>query len=344
MTEINKELLKQTVIKLMSPDKGILAADESNDTANKRLESYNITASEEKRRQYRELFFATPEIEKYVSGIIMYDETFWQKSNSDVSYPQFLEQKGILPGIKVDTGAKDFPGFPEEKITVGLDDLQLRAQKYFDNGAKFAKWRAVIKIDDEKGLPTDAAIDANIESLCRYVKICQQIGLVPIIEPEVLLNGKHSIKKSEEVTSVLLLKLFSKLKEYEAYLPGLILKIGMVINGDQNPDEASPEEIAKSTVRVLNKNVPTEIGGVVFLSGGQTAVEATTHFDAIVETNELKFENAFSYARALQDGALTIWKGQEENVDNARAEFIKRLKLNSLADSGKYDIKMEYLG
>ncbi|HMO78937.1 MAG TPA: fructose-bisphosphate aldolase class I [Candidatus Paceibacterota bacterium] len=343
LNENIKNILLKTVSQLMSPQKGILAADESNETAGKRLADYEISNSEENRRLYRELFFATTEIEKYVSGIIMYDETFWQKSNSGINYPQFLQEKGIVPGIKVDLGAKDFPNFPGEKITVGLDDLSIRAQKYFDNGARFAKWRAVIKIDQENNLPTEACIDANCDAVAKYVGICQSIGLVPIVEPEVLILGNHSIEKSYEVTSAVLQKLFEKLKLFNAFIPGLILKTSMIIQGDQNPNESSPQKIAEETVRVLKENVPVEIGGVVFLSGGQTSVEATAHFDAIVEFGGLDFEIAFSYARALQESALRIWKGKDENVDLARREFLKRLKLNTLADSGDYDIKLEYL-
>lgn len=343
LNENTKKILLDTVSKIMFPKKGILAADESNETAGKRLANYGISNSEEDRRLYRELFFATPEIENYVSGIIMYDETFWQKSNSDKPYPVFLQEKGIVPGIKVDLGAKDFPNFPEEKLTIGLDDLKDRAQKYFDNGARFTKWRAVIKIDEEKKLPTDACVEANCDSMAKYVLICQAIGLVPIVEPEVLITGKHSIEKSKDITSKVIHHLFDKLKLYNAYLPGLILKTSMVIQGDQNSNESSPHEIAQETIKVLKENVPVEIGGVVFLSGGQTAVEATAHFDAIVEEGGLDFELAFSYARALQESALRIWGGKNENIDLARKEFLKRLKLNSLADSGDYDIEKEYL-
>lgn len=355
-----QDILKQTVAKLMTPNKGILAADESNETAGKRLAEYGIENSTENRRQYRELFFATPEIEKYISGVIMYDETFWQKSgeakidgtevySDGPVYPKFLTEKGIVPGIKVDLGAKDFAGFPDEKITVGLDDLQLRAQKYFENGARFTKWRSVIKIDEVRNLPTDAVIDANNDAMARYVKIVQEIGLVPIVEPEVLMEGSHSITKCAEITEKVLQNLFDKLKEFNVFMPGLILKTGMIIQGDAHSDENSPQEIAAATLSVLKKVVPTDIGGVVFLSGGQTPVEATAHFDAIVELSKMakhgtaKFETAFSYARALQEGALRVWSGKKENIKPARIVFLKRLKFNSMADSGEYDITMEYL-
>jgi fructose-bisphosphate aldolase, class I len=339
---LNKKLLEQIAKQLMARNKGIFAADESNETAGKRLVEIDVPNSEENRRQYRELFFGTPDIEKYVSGVILYDETFWQESDSGVVYPKFLADKDILPGIKIDLGAKDFPGFPGEKLTIGLDDLPERVKKYAENGATFVKWRAIITIDEVNNLPTDEAIDANADSLGRYARICQEAGLVPILEPEVLLDGPHSIKKSEDVTRAVLEKVFEKAKKYKAYIPGLILKTSMVIQGNKNPDENSPEEIADATVRVLLETVPKDIGGVVFLSGGQTPVEASSHFDAIVEREPLPFEIAFSYGRALQGPPMQIWKGKSENLEAARAEFIKRLKMNTLADSGDYDISLEY--
>ncbi len=339
---LNKKLLEQIVAQLMTKSKGILAADESNETAGKRLAEIGVQNTEENRRLFRELFFGMADIEKYISGVILYDETFWQESDNGVKYPKFLADKDILPGIKIDLGAKDFPGFPGEKLTVGLDDLPVRVKKYAENGAMFVKWRAVITIDEPNNLPTDEAIDANADTLGRYARICQEAGLVPIIEPEVLLDGPHSILKSEEVTRVVLKKVFGSLKKYKAHVPGLILKTSMVIQGNKNPDENSPKEIADATVRVLLEIVPKNIGGVVFLSGGQTPVEASAHFDAIAEKEPLPFEIAFSYARALQGPVIQIWKGKPENVAAARAEFKKRLELNTLADSGDYDIGLEY--
>ena len=340
--KLDKKSLEQIAAQLMLPHKGILAADESNSTAGKRLAEHGISNSEENRRLYRELFFGTPDIEKYVSGVILYDETFWQKSNSGKTYPNFLAEKDILPGIKIDLGAKDFPGFPGEKLTVGLDDLPERAKKYAESGATFVKWRAVIAIDEENNLPTEEAIEANADALGRYARICQEAGMVPIIEPEVLLNGPHSIETSEEITTKVLKKVFEKMDEYRAYVPGVILKTSMVINGNENPDEATIKEVADLTVKVLLETVPKNIGGVVFLSGGQTPVEATAHFDAIAEKEPLPFEITFSYGRALQGPSLVIWKGEPENIDAARTEIIKRLEMNTLADSGDYDISLEY--
>ncbi|NCS99098.1 fructose-bisphosphate aldolase class I [Candidatus Parcubacteria bacterium] len=344
MNEINTNLLEETVKKLLAKGKGILAADESNGTADKRLQSVDVEGGEENRRRYRELFLCMDGLEDYVSGVILYDETFWQKDCSgEKTFVEKLEEKGVVPGIKVDLGAKDFPGFPEEKLTIGLDDLAERAGNYSKHGGRFAKWRAVIKIDEEKGLPTEEAVEANADALGRYARIVQEAGLVPIVEPEVLLTGPHSLETSEKVTKYVVKKVFEKLNEYRAYIPGVILKTSMVINGSANVDEASAEEVADGTVRMLLESVPENVGGVVFLSGGQTAVEATTHLDAIAEREPLPFEIAFSYARALQQPALRVWKGKDENTDLARAEFKKRLELNQLADAGDYDIAMEYL-
>jgi fructose-bisphosphate aldolase class I len=346
MNEINTKLLEESAAKLMSQGKGILAADESNGTADKRLESYGIEKGEEMRRQYRELFLGTEKIEDFISGVILYDETFWQVSDSGETFPELLNKKGIVPGIKVDQGAKDFPGFPGEKLTIGLDDLPSRAQNYFDNGARFAKWRAVIKIDEENGLPTSECIEENSENLARYARIVQEAGLVPIVEPEVLLTGTHSIETSEDVTTEVVRTLFDKLEEFKVYVPGVILKTSMVINGNENPKESSAEEVAKRTINMLLNSVPKNVGGVVFLSGGQTAVEATEHLDKMAEIEKsagLPFEIAFSYARALQSPALRAWQGKKENIDNAREEFKKRLELNQLADAGDYDIHLEYL-
>lgn len=344
MNQINTNLLDETVKKLLAKGKGILAADESNGTADKRLESVGVSAGEENRRRYRDLFLCMDGLENYVSGVILYDETFWQAScDKQKTFVNKLDDAGIVPGIKVDLGAKDFPGFPEETLTIGLDDLAERARNYFKGGARFAKWRAVIRIDEIKGLPTKEAIEANADALGRYARISQEAGLVPIVEPEVLLEGPHSIELSEKITTYVVEQVFEKLNEYRVYVPGVILKTSMVINGNTNSNEASAEEVADATVRMLQNAVPKNVGGVVFLSGGQTAVEATAHLDAIVEKGGLAFEIAFSYARALQQPALRIWAGKDEKLSDARLEFKKRLELNQLADAGDYDIKMEYL-
>jgi len=341
---MNTEILKETVTTLLAKGKGILAADESNKTASKRLEEYcEGEITEETRRQYREVLLETPFLEKFVSGVILYDETFWQSNSNGEKFVFSLQNRGILPGIKVDTGTKEFPDHVGELITGVLDDLEERVKKYVKAGAKFTKWRAVFSIDEDKCLPTDMAILENAKILAQYVQIVQKYNLVPIVEPEVLLMGKHSIKTSYEVTKKVVSTVFDTFKNFDIYLPGLILKTSMVINGNQNADEASANEVAKYTVKMLRESVPHEVGGVVFLSGGQTPVEATAHFDAIAETEPLPWELAFSYARALQDPALQAWAGKPENVEAARSAFRDRLDMNHLADSGKYKVELEWL-
>jgi len=341
---MNTEILKETVAALLAKGKGILAADESNKTANKRLSEYcEGEMTEETRRQYRELLLETPFLEKFVSGVILYDETFWQNNSVGEKFVDSLQKRGILPGIKVDTGTREFPSLEGELITGGLDDLEERVKKYAEAGAKFTKWRAVFTIDEDKCLPTDLAISENVNVLAQYAQIVQKHNLVPIVEPEVLLLGKHSLQTSYEVTKKVVTALFEALKKFDIYLPGLILKTSMVINGNQNADEASPTEVSEATVKMLRESVPAEVGGVVFLSGGQTPVEATAHFDAITEKEPLPWELAFSYARALQDPALQAWAGKPENLEAARSAFRDRLDMNHLADSGKYRIELEWL-
>jgi len=341
---MNTEILKETAAALLAKGKGILAADESNRTADKRLSEYcEGEITEETRRQYRELLLETPFLEKFVSGVILYDETFWQSNSADEKFVDSLQKRGILPGIKVDTGTREFPSLEGELITSGLDDLEVRVKKYAEAGAKFTKWRAVFTIDEDKCLPTDLAISENVNVLAQYAQIVQKYNLVPIVEPEVLLLGKHSLETSYKVTKKVVTALFESLKKFDIYLPGLILKTSMVINGNQNADEASPTEVAEATIKMLRESVPSELGGVVFLSGGQTPVEATAHFDAIAEREPLPWELAFSYARALQDPALQVWKGKPENFEVARAAFRDRLDMNHLADSGKYRIELEWL-
>jgi fructose-bisphosphate aldolase class I len=338
---INKELLSETIDKLLAQGKGILAADESNGTADKRLESVGAQAGESMRKKYRDLFLCTPELEKYVSGVILYDETFWQDGCDEKSFVKHLEDSGIVPGIKVDTGAKDHDDFPGEKITEGLEGLESRLKKYFDNGARFTKWRAVIKIEGDK-LPTDEAIAENSKRMAQYALKAQEAGLVPIVEPEVLLEGDHDRIKCGQIIEKVMNTLFAEMSRIEVHFPGVILKTSMVISGNQNPEEDSPQEVAESTINVLKDSVPHELGGIVFLSGGQTPVEATAHLDAMAEMEPLPWRIAFSYARALQGSALRIWEGKEENVPDAREEFLKRLKLNHLADLGEYDVELEW--
>jgi fructose-bisphosphate aldolase, class I len=341
---MDKNILIENVKTLLAKGKGILAADESNATATKRLSEYcqgEITS--ETRRQYRELLLETPDLEKFVSGVILYDETFWQQNTKGTLFTESLQNRGILPGIKVDTGTKEFPGKTGELITSGLDDLETRLKKYVEAGAKFTKWRAVFSINSDSNLPSDIVIAENANILAQYASIAQKNNLVPIVEPEVLMTGDHSIEKSYEITKKVVTEVFAAMKKFDVFLPGLILKTSMVIQGNQNADEASPEEVADHTTKMLKESVPADVGGVVFLSGGQTPVEATAHFDAIAEKEKMPWEIAFSYARALQDPVLRAWSGKAENTQVAQQAFQKRLEMNQLADSGKYSIEMEWL-
>lgn len=339
MSDISIEALQKTASRMMQKGKGILAADESNGTAGKRLTSIDVENTEENRRLYRELFLGAKGIEQYLSGVILYDETLRQKNNDGVPYAEHLENLGIVPGIKVDMGAKDFPGFPGEKITEGLDGLRERLQEYYKLGARFAKWRAVITIGD--GIPTAECIHTNAVTLARYARLCQEEGIVPMVEPEVLFEGNHSIEKAEEVTRNTVSEVFYQAKRYRADLKGMILKTSMVLAGNKHGEQSSAEEVGKATVRMLKESVPEEVPGVVFLSGGQEPVPATEHLDAIADHEPLPWELAFSYARAIQGPALEIWKGKEENLEEARKEFFKRLQMNVAADMGVYSTDTE---
>jgi len=335
MSESLQSIAKQLVAK----KKGILAADESNSTAGKRLSAICMESNEETRRQYRDLFLSADGIEEYLSGVILYDETLRQKANNGMSFVEMLTSKGIIPGIKVDMGAKDFPGFPEEKVTEGLDGLPLRMKEYYSLGARFAKWRAVIRIN--KDIPTDECIHVNAILLARYARIAQDASLVPIIEPEVLLEGDHDIQTAEEITTKVVSSVFYQCTRLRVDLSAIILKTSMVLAGNACAVQPSAEEVAEATVRMLRKSVPAEVPGVVFLSGGQSAVDATNHLDKIAEKEPLPWEIAFSYARALQGPALDVWQGKEENIASAREVFMKRLSLNQLADEGVYEVDME---
>ena len=339
MSEINTKELHETIAKMMQKGKGILAADESNRTAAKRLDSIGVEDNEENRRLYRELFLGAEGIEKYLSGVILYEETLKQKNNAGVLYPESLEKLGIVPGIKVDMGAKDFPGFPGEKVTAGLDGLRERLQEYYKQGARFAKWRAVITIG--KDIPTPECIHTNAAILARYARLCQEEGIVPMVEPEVLFEGDHSIEQAEEVTRNTVAEVFYQAKRYRADLSAIILKTSMVLAGNKFEVQSTTKEIGEATVRMLKEAVPSEVPGVVFLSGGQDPVPATEHLDAIADHEPLPWEIAFSYARAIQGPALTIWKGKEENIADARKEFFKRLQMNVAADMGVYSEEQE---
>lgn len=362
---MDTKALLEIAKKMVAPGKGLLAADESSSTANKRLASIKMEGNEENRRKYRVLFLDIHGIEEFLSGVILYDETIRQKASNGTSFPELLIQKGIIPGIKVDTGAKDFALHIGEKITEGLDNLGERLKEYYAIGARFAKWRAVITIDDANGLPSDVCIKSNAHAMARYAAICQENGMVPIVEPEVLLDGTHTIEKCEEVSEKTLKMTFAELKEMGVYLPGVILKTSMVLSGNKCQKKSNSAEIATATLRCLKKSVPKEVTGIVFLSGGQTADEATENLNAIVALAKKEgshspdsgsrlldsgtslelgaspklgapWQLSFSYARALQGPSLEVWQGREENMNLARNVFLKRLKMTSAAREGNY--------
>ncbi len=325
--------------KMVQKGKGLLAADESTRTIKKRFDAISVECTEETRRTYRELLFTAPEIDKYISGVILYDETIRQKSSGGVPFADLLAKRGIIPGIKVDKGTVSLPGFPGEKITEGLDGLAERFKEYRDLGAKFAKWRAVITINS--GLPTRRCIDSNAEVLARYAAITQEAGLVPIVEPEVLMDGGHNIERCEEVTSTVLESVFFALHEHRVALEGALLKPNMVLSGKLCPVQAGVEEAAERTVRTLRRTVPAALPGIVFLSGGQSAELATAHLNAMNAMAGNPWELSFSFSRALQEPTMKAWKGSASNAAAAQKVFAQRAKLNGAARLGRYSSSME---
>lgn len=319
--------------------RGILAADESSPTIKKRFDSIDTESTEESRRRYREMLFTTPGVAAYTGGVILFDETIRQSTTDGVAFPKYLNDLGMIAGIKVDTGAKPLAGFPGETVTEGLDGLRDRLVEYRGLGAKFAKWRAVINIGD--GIPSDFCLEANAHALARYAALCQEAGIVPMVEPEVLMDGAHSIKRCEEVTNAALAATFAALAAHKVALEGVVLKPNMVLSGADAPNRAGPDEVAEATLRTLKANVPAEIPGIAFLSGGQTAEEATHHLGLMNQAGALPWELSFSYGRALQAPALQAWLGQEDKFGDGQAALLKRAKLNSLAHLGKYDTAME---
>ncbi len=339
MTVIDQEL--ETTAKMMVAEgKGILAIDESTPTIKKRFDTINVESTEENRRAYRDLLITNPGGSKYISGMILYDETIRQSTSDGATFTEKLINDGIMPGIKVDTGAKDFALHANEKITEGLDGLRDRLAEYKTLGAKFAKWRAVITIGNN--MPTDACIDANAHALARYAGLCQEIGIVPMVEPEVLMDADNTIERCYDVTEKTLSTLFATLKDQDISIAHTILKTNMVISGKQCSTQASVEEVAKSTVRCLLKNVPSELAGIVFLSGGQSAELATAHLNAMNQNNkDLPWPLSFSYGRALQEPCLKAWGGESTNIEAAQKALLHREKCNGLASKGEYDKKME---
>lgn len=330
------EELKQTAQALVAPSKGILAADESLSTIGKRFAPLGIADTADQHRAYREMLFTTPDINKYISGVILYDETIRQWAHNGLPLAKVLSEQGIIPGIKVDLGTEPMPESPEEKITKGLEGLPERLKEYYDMGARFAKWRAVITIG--KTIPTQMNVDANCELLAEYALMCQTAGLVPIVEPEVLMDGDNGIDRCEEVTTNVLKTLFAKLAEKNVMLEGLLLKPNMISSGMQCPVQSTSEEIAKLTSEVLLATVPPQTAGIVFLSGGQSEEMATLRLNMIEKLNpSYPWGITFSYGRALQNSSLQTWAGDPEKVPAAQAAFLHRAKMNSLARDGKYD-------
>ncbi|MBV9316448.1 MAG: fructose-bisphosphate aldolase class I [Gammaproteobacteria bacterium] len=324
---------------MVAKGKGLLAADESTGTIKKRFDSIRLESSEEHRRTYRDMLFSAPGAADSVSGVILYDETIRQKTKDGTPFPQYLMRQGIVPGIKVDLGAKPLAGYPGETITEGLDGLRERLIEYRTLGARFAKWRAVIDIGE--GIPTSFAIEANAHALGRYAALCQENDIVPIVEPEVLMDGAHSIDRCAEVTERVLQTVFGQLFEQRILLEGMVLKPNMVISGKKAPNRAPPQTVAEATVRVLKRHVPAAVPGIAFLSGGQSPAEATLHLSLINQLGPLPWSITFSYGRALQDEALKAWGGVAGNFTAGQKEFIRRARLTALATTGRYASDME---
>lgn len=337
---MTEHTLESTAQALVAAGKGILAADESFPTIAKRLKSIGVETSEEVRRTYRNMLFSTEGAEEFISGVIMFHETLGQKTDAGVLFPEALAARGILSGIKVDTGAKPLALHEGEKVTEGLDGLRERLTGYREQGARFAKWRGVITIG--AGIPTRACIGANAHALARYAALCQEAGLVPIVEPEVLMDGGHDIDRCDEVTSWALSEVFSALHGQGVALEGMLLKPNMVISGKTCPTQAGIQEVAERTVRCLRRNVPAAVPGIVFLSGGQDDVTATAHLDAMNKLDgDLPWELSFSYGRALQQPALKAWGGDPDKLEAGRKAFYHRAKANSAARYGRWDEGLE---
>jgi len=336
---MDAKLMTETARAMVATGKGLLAADESAGTCKKRFDSVNVESTEENRRAYRELLFTTPGLPQFVSGVILFDETIRQKTKEGVPFAEYLKKNGILPGIKVDAGAQDMALHPGEKVTEGLDKLAARMQEYFGLGARFAKWRAVITIG--KDIPSPACIKANAHALARYSAICQEASIVPIVEPEVLLDGDHTVERSETVHQDTLAALFHELERQEVCLEHVILKASMVVSGKENARQAGVPEVAERTLRVLKRTVPAALPGVVFLSGGQTDENATAHLDAMNRLGGAPWPLTFSYSRALQAVALKAWRGSPANVAAAQKAFHHRARMNSFAAKGQWTPRLE---
>jgi fructose-bisphosphate aldolase class I len=336
---MNLKTLHDTALGMVAKGRGILAADESTSTIGKRFDGIKVENTEENRRAYRDMLFTAPGIEKYTSGVIFYEETLFQKAADGTPFPQLLAKKGIIPGIKVDKGAKDLANAPGETITEGLDGLRERLTKYKEAGARFAKWRAVITIG--KGIPTDYCIQTNAHALARYAALCQEQDIVPIVEPEVLMDADNTIETCEDVTSVTLQTVFDELYRQKVLLEGIILKPNMVIAGKKCPKQADRKAVAAATLRVLKRYVPASVPGIAFLSGGQSDEDATAHLDEMNRLGGGPWVLSFSYGRALQAAALKAWSGRKENVAAGQRAYMHRAQMNGLAAVGQWEQKLE---
>ena len=324
---------------IVSDGKGILAADESSATIEKRFKSINVESTEDNRRKYREMLFRSPVMAEAISGVILFDETLRQKSSDGDYLRNVILEHGSLPGIKVDQGVKEFEGGSDEKITTGLDRLHERCREYEKLGAKFTKWRAVINVSDE--IPTNNCISENMNALAEYALIAQQNNMVPIVEPEVIMDGSHSVERCHEVTNQTLLVLFEMLDKKNVNIKGTLLKPNMVVSGTENNYQARIDEVAEKTLQCLKSSVPDELPGIVFLSGGQSDLDATAHLDAMNKIGGFKWKLSFSYGRALQQAALKTWAGEDDNLEAAQKAFSHRAVMNMKAAQGQWDKSLE---
>jgi fructose-bisphosphate aldolase class I len=336
----DRQTLETTAREMVAAGKGILAADESNKTMTKRLEAVGAESTEASRLRFRELLVTTPGVEEHISGVILYDETIRQTACDGTPFPALLAGLDMIPGIKVDTGAKPLAGAGEETVTEGLDGLRERLTEYRQLGARFAKWRAVISIG--AGRPSSYCIGTNAHALARYAALCQEAGVVPIVEPEVLMDGDHSVDRSEQTTSATLRAVFAELIDQRVLLEGIVLKPNMVLSGYDCPEQASVEEVAERTLRLLRRVVPAAVPGIAFLSGGQSDELAAAHLNAMNALGDVPWELSFSYGRALQAAALKAWGGEESNAEAARAAFAHRVHCNGEARCGRYTDAVEH--
>jgi fructose-bisphosphate aldolase class I len=336
---MNRKELESTARAMVAKGHGILAADESGGTIKKRFAAIQLESTEEARRSYRELLFTAAGIGEHIGGVILYDETLRQKSAAGEPFAQLLSRQNIVPGIKVDLGAKPLANHPGDTITEGLDGLRERLAEYHQLGARFAKWRAVIDIG--AGFPSAFAIHANAHALARYAALCQEAGIVPIVEPEVLMDGAHTLERCEQVTAAVLQQVFDQLFAHRVHLEGMVLKPNMVIAGKKCPERAPPQAVAEATLRCLERHVPAAVPGIAFLSGGQSEAEATLHLDLMNRLGGAPWALSFSYGRALQESAIKAWGGKPQNVAAGQQAFLKRARLNGLATLGQYETRLE---